>query len=143
MKKCSNCKKLLALDEFAINRTKIDGRQGQCKKCRKAYCKLHYNKNKRYYLDRNKEHNRKIRQFIFTYLSEHGCVDCSQKDPVVLTFDHVRGKKSFGISGSYRHKTLKQIEEEITKCEVRCANCHLKKTAKQLGWYKDIQSGIV
>ena len=138
MKRCTQCKRRLALNGFAINKTRVDGRQGQCKRCRRAYCKQHYKKNKTYYLDRNKANNRIIRQFVFDYLSTHGCVDCPETNPIVLTFDHVRGKKKFVIAGAYNHKTLKRIKHEITKCEVRCANCHLKKTANQLGWYKDI-----
>ena len=33
----------------------------------------------------------------------------------------------------YRWKT---VLEEINKCEVRCANCHRQKTAKDENWYK-------
>ena len=51
-------------------------------------------------------------------------------------FDHVRGKKKFslcksGMSG-YSAKTIK---EEISKCEVRCQNCHIRRTAKQQNWW--------
>lgn len=62
-------------------------------------------------------------QFIWDYLIAHPCVDCGITDPVVLDFDHVRSKKKFSIGarGSY---SIKAIKTEITKCEVRCANCH-------------------
>ena len=35
-------------------------------------------------------------------------------------------------------KNLNVILEEVKKCEILCANCHAKKTAKQFGWYKDL-----
>lgn len=28
-----------------------------------------------------------------------------------------------------------KVKTEIAKCEIRCANCHAVKTAKQFGWY--------
>jgi len=35
--------------------------------------------------------------------------------------------------------SLKKLEIEISKCVIRCTNCHLKKTAKDQGWYTDIE----
>ena len=59
---------------------------------------------------------------------ESGCVDCGYKEnPTALEFDHVRGEKTFTIS---KNPSLawERIEEEIAKCEVRCANCHRIRT---------------
>jgi hypothetical protein len=72
---------------------------------------------------------------VLAYLEEHPCVDCGEKDPVVLDFDHVRGEKRMSvtrmISLQYSSKTL---FDEIAKCDVRCSNCHRRKTAKAQNW---------
>jgi hypothetical protein len=33
---------------------------------------------------------------------------------------------------------LKTLIAEIEKCDIQCANCHRKRTAKQFGWYAQI-----
>lgn len=100
----------------------------------------HYKNNKEYYLLKARKRNLKIRKiirnYIFEYFNTHKCVDCSEEDPIVLEFDHIKDKK-FTISSVGRDRTLVEVQKEIEKCEVRCANCHRRKTAKQFGWHKE------
>lgn len=88
--------------------------------------------------DRNAVRRNNIREFLWDYKSSHPCVDCGESDPVVLDFDHV-GEKSFDISSAYpRARGIKSVLAEIEKCEVRCANCHRRKThARRLGSIHD------
>jgi len=94
-------------------------------------------KNKEELYKKQKEHRQRNRQKVFEYLSTHSCVDCAETHPATLDFDHVRGEKSWcvgrAVSGS--HRSWDRILEEIAKCEVRCANCHRKKTAIDFNWY--------
>src|SRR5689334_19401205 len=89
--------------------------------------KEHYINNRDKYLEKAKR-NRKISrdrnfQYIYNYLLEHPCIDCGEKDPIVLEFDHVKGKKEANV-GHLISGSLEKIITEIDKCEVRCANCH-------------------
>jgi hypothetical protein len=86
-----------------------------------------------------KRHRIKIRAALFEFLSSKSCVDCGEKDPIVLDFDHREPEKKFKpisklLSGHY---SWKSVSGEIDKCDVRCANCHRRKTYKQQnGWGK-------
>jgi hypothetical protein len=76
----------------------------------------------------------RVAAYICDYLRKHPCVDCGESDIVVLDFDHVRGTKKNSISRLRLSNGIKTIQAEIAKCEVRCANCHRRKTARQHGW---------
>ena len=57
-----------------------------------------------------------------------GCVDCGiWGPPEVLTFDHIRGEKKFGVGTSWNQGRV-ALEEEMDKCEIVCANCHAIRT---------------
>lgn len=93
------------------------------------HSRKHYEANKQRVKDRAIAHRKKTKvinkSFIYDYLSKHPCVDCGNSNPIVLEFDHVVGKKRATISDMLRQGySLKSIQEEVAKCEVRCANCH-------------------
>jgi len=72
------------------------------------------------------------RDFLDNYLLSHPCIDCGESDIIVLEFDHVRGKKVLEICIAVnRCWSIARLEGEISKCEVRCANCHRRVTVKR------------
>ena len=69
-----------------------------------------------------------------SFRSAHPCTDCGETDLRVLDFDHV-GKKTANVSELVtRGKPLAMLEAEIASCEVVCANCHRRRTARRAGW---------
>lgn len=97
----------------------------------------HKTKEKRRELTRKNrlDSKKRLTQIVVDYLKTHPCVDCRESDILVLDFDHTRDKVST-ISNIIRNccsKTTLLIE--IEKCEIRCANCHRRKTAERGGWY--------
>lgn len=140
MKKCSTCKNMKPTKEFAFKNKAKNIRHARCKICQCKVCKIHYQKNKQKYIQKAKRnnliYNKKIRDYIWDYLLKHPCVDCGETNPIVLEFDHVREKKEFEIANR-RITCLKRLKSEVNKCEIRCANCHRKKTAKERGYWKD------
>ena len=48
-----------------------------------------------------------------------------------MEFDHVTDDKVFNI-GARMHGSLRQLLEEIAKCEVVCSNCHRTRTYHRL-----------
>lgn len=111
-------------------------------KNKKEYDRAWYAKNKdRIATKKNKNCNlRRLRnlQFTIDYLRKNPCIDCGESDFMVLEFDHLCCKLDAVSELVRKGYALNKIKEEIKKCEVRCANCHRRKSAKQLGWYKNI-----
>jgi len=109
---CTTCKKTKPLEDFPSHRTR--GRLGKCKDCYRPIA------------TRNKKRNKKLLlEFIMVYKKSHPCIDCGNDDWRVLEFDHVRGIKSFTISNINKNgKSLESLKTEISKCDMRCANCH-------------------
>ena len=76
---------------------------------------------------------------LTAYLDLHPCVDCGERDHRTLHFDHRDpDDKTLGIARMLsRAYKWDAVLKEIQKCEVRCANCHAKRTAEQYGWWNN------
>lgn len=136
-KKCYKCSQTKDVSEFNKNKRRPDGLQTKCRECSKAGFKEHYQSNDQYYRDKNQQRRIAIVQFLYDYLLQHPCVDCGETEPACLDFDHRDGvEKSFGLALARKHMySIERLMEEIAKCDVKCANCHRKRTAKQQNWY--------
>ena len=77
--------------------------------------------------------------YIWEYLSNHSCVDCGEPDPLVLEFDHLYGKEDSVCKMCMNASSIKRIQKEIEKCEIRCANCHRRKTVKNFNHWKNLR----
>jgi hypothetical protein len=141
MKVCGRCKSEKELIEFSTNKRKQDGKQSNCKDCVRQYDNAYYKNNSKRRTKTREKNSRSVvrnRIYVLSHLSTHPCVDCGEPDPVVLEFDHVRETKRHNISDMVKHSmSIKTIQLEIDKCEVRCANCHRRKTAKQFGYHEN------
>lgn len=140
-KKCTKCGGEFDLSFFNKKKEASSGLQFWCKDCQHKASRQHYKSNKINYIRRTSERNYRVKlditTFILEYLKEHPCADCGESDPIVLEFDHIKGPKLFNISSAIcRRINIFSILEEIAKCEVRCSNCHKRKTAKEYNWYK-------
>ena len=146
MKTCTKCKIAKPIEDFRFRYKNKGDRAPWCRSCFAAFERERWQSDP----DRRssvKQHSKERRvrnqRFVYDYLKDHPCVDCGENDPIVLEFDHKdRSVKAFHVSDiSRRAYSLATIIAEIEKCDIRCANCHRRKTATQLGWHKGLESG--
>lgn len=146
MKTCHVCSLELPIDAFPPNQARSDGRQSMCRACYSEYQREYHRRrvgeDPEYRERKRKQRKRRAarirrdnHQRLLQYFADHPCMDCGEDDYVVLTFDHVVGQKSFTISDRLHTVRWKRLLAEIAKCEVVCANCHMRRTARRAGYY--------
>ena len=133
MKRCYTCQQEKPLDDFPVRRKRGGGHHARCRSCMTAAIKKWKAENPGHERERQMRRRLSRRTILLEHLVAHPCVDCGIRDLVVLEFDHIaeRGPKSFAIAefaGNYGTQT---VIDEISKCEIRCANCHRRKTAQR------------
>lgn len=138
---CARCHAEKPLDAFPIKNSARGTRVSYCVPCRSEYGKEHYRQNRPYYLAKNAvakvRHRRANRELAREHLSTHPCVDCGERDPLLLDFDHLDPTTKRGnVSQMLSREAAPAIEREIGKCVVRCGNCHRLRTAQQFGSYR-------
>jgi hypothetical protein len=77
---------------------------------------------------------------VLQFLAKAVCVDCAENDSLVLQFDHMYDKMDHvsWLVGS--GCSTARLQEELAKCEIRCANCHRRRTAQAGHWFRTRQS---
>ena len=141
MRRCGRCGERKSIDEFAWRRRAKGQLDNYCRPCRASYKQEHYAANRHRYIDAARARKVAVTAerlaYLIDYFAEHSCVDCGETDPVVLEFDHLRDKE-FGISSGIRDRNWEAVLNEIDKCDVVCANCHRRRTAKRGGFARAV-----
>ena len=93
----------------------------------------HYNNNRQYYIDKAYDKRNRLREYVYEKKSNTPCTDCNIIYPHYVTdYDHIGQDKSDTISRLINSGSFKKIDEEISKCELVCSNCHRIRTYKRL-----------
>lgn len=141
-KYCPRCDKTLSVADFGRSKRRKDGLQGECKKCRNTYAAKWYAKNKDTHGARTAlwraENRKKVEDFLWELFDNNPC-PCGESDPVVLDLDHLDPtEKEFAIGEAIGLGiSLARVKQEAKKCQVLCANCHRRKTAKENDWWSE------
>ena len=139
---CSTCGELKDAGQFSWRNRARGQKWKTCKSCQSKQRKRWYRRNKDTHKQNVAEVKRRTiaeaRAYVLEYLSTHPCETCGESDPAVLEFHHRPGtnkrmRVGAMMGGGY---SVKKVRQEIAKCQVLCANCHRRITAKDQGWYK-------
>lgn len=137
--RCTGCGVTKDLSEFPLRDASRGTLQRRCRTCVAANSRAHYRAHTARYLAQAALRNENLRtennEELLSYLASHPCVDCGESDPTVLEFDHRDPRdKSAEVSRLLHTASWSIVRLEIDKCDVRCGNCHRRRTAKQFGW---------
>lgn len=99
------------------------------------------------FLDKNAEKAEKrkyLHEALIAYKKENPCVDCGEMRIPALQFDHIDpSNKIMEVSKMVSQvRSLDMIMREVSKCEVRCVNCHTRRTAEQFGWNEGVDMSV-
>lgn len=139
MKTCSICNEEKSLSEFHKDSRGKSGVRSECKICSNKNKKIRYQNDPESQTKNNIKTDKlrkRNRIFVYNFLLRSKCIDCGDARWQVLDFDHVREEKYDNISNMVHSGcSISRIETEISKCEIRCSNCHRMKTSEQLNYY--------
>jgi hypothetical protein len=119
---CGRCQRILPLSSFHRG-------QSHCKDCRRDYIRARGDLHRRQTRAARDKRRAAARQLVVDLLRAGHCTDCGLADPLVLEFDHVGPKRAevgLLVREGYR---LNRIVDEISNCELVCANCHRRRTS--------------
>jgi hypothetical protein len=145
MKFCPHCKTSKDAACFAKARNLPRGLKSWCKECNnRASRERHtldpkrYPANERAYRLRRRDKIKEMRQVrvdaakaVVDAVRASGCSRCPETNPDCLDFHHVRGQKVDNVCHMVSSGCpISTLTAEVAKCDILCANCHRKETAR-------------
>lgn len=136
---CNVCLTKKTAAEFPYRSATKGTRQRRCKACVASNSRKHYQDHRAEYIARTRARTSRervsLKARLMAYLRTHPCSDCGETDPLLLEFDHRDGAEKIACVGALaRGQNWRAVADEIAKCDVRCVNCHRRRTARQFGW---------
>lgn len=125
---CARCAEWKMGSEFHNSRT---GQFSYCRDCRRAYDRQYYRERGRAArLARQRARVNGARAWMASLKAGVPCRDCQETFPVwVMHWDHLPGFEKVGeISVMVTSRGREAVLEELKKCELVCANCHVMRT---------------
>jgi hypothetical protein len=126
-----------------LRRAAADGLQSRCRDCSRRWYVANRDAHRANVRVRSAATKREYRRRIGEHLMGHPCVDCGEADIRVLDFDHLNAAdkradiaRMVNAGGKWS-----DIELEIAKCEVRCANCHRRVTSDRGRDWRSVLAG--
>ena len=137
---CRACGLSKPLTEFPFRSVQKQSRHRICLLCQRLCSRDWYARNRSKAIKaagiRRQNAAAKLRQRVREYLLAHPCVDCGETRVELLDFDHLRDKAANVSALVNAGVSPETLGREIEKCEIRCANCHRRKTAAALRSYR-------
>lgn len=125
---CAMCGKWKSSKEFHNSRT---GQFSYCRDCRRDYDRRYYAARGRGpRLARRRASSDSARAWMADMKKGVPCADCGGVFPVfVMHWDHLPAfEKVDDVSVMVTSRTREAVLEELKKCELVCANCHVLRT---------------
>lgn len=136
---CRICKINKPQEDFVKNKREKGGYETRCRVCKRSYDNAYYKDNiarRNNIADGNQNRRETNKQYVINYLKNHSCVDCGERDIIVLEFDHVNPTNKRTTVGNLLSGSLKSLILEIEKCDIRCANCHRRRHQIDMDSYR-------
>jgi|HubBroStandDraft_2_1064218.scaffolds.fasta_scaffold355005_2 hypothetical protein len=124
-KLCTWCKRQRPLNGFDVSQWRPDRLRSHCRSCHNEQEKERYRRNpapRKLSAIRARKKARSIIRARIARIRASGCRLCPERDPCCIEFHHLTGKDR-----CVTHcESIPELERELVKCVVLCANCHRK-----------------
>lgn len=107
----------------------------------KEYQREWYQKNKHRQRERANtrvaSYRKRNQDWMLNHLIHNPCMDCGETNTIVLQCDHHSDDKEYNPGDVItRGGPLQRLIDEVAKCDIVCANCHVIRTQTRVNSYR-------